>query len=178
MNWDSKCRFAVTSHSINITLDISKHILMHIETRILMLSLSIIIGLTGCTGPQTSQESPDGGALTYQDTSLDFGTLGESIPDDSEDETNVQAHAFKVVRVNNQLKFAILQNVTGLTPPPGETLVVYRGDEYIGKLAGGGQADETFLSADILEGDLMEGDLAFLILKENKESTDSPQTQN
>ena len=80
-----------------------------------------------------------------------------------------QVHAFKIVSVNNNLKFAILQNVTGLVPPLGEQLEVFRGSEFVGLVVAGDQSDETFLSADIIEGKLKQDDLAFLIVSERPE---------
>lgn len=82
----------------------------------------------------------------------------------SEPNLPVAAHAFRVVRVNNNLQFVILQNVSGIIPPIGQILDVYRDEEFVGKITAGGRSDETFLSADILEGTIQEQDIAFYII--------------
>ncbi len=76
---------------------------------------------------------------------------------------NTEPRAFRIVRVHNELKFAILQNVTGAFPPPGTELVVYRNNEAVGKLKAGSQAEETFFSADIIDGPIRDSDVAFLM---------------
>lgn len=68
---------------------------------------------------------------------------------------------FRIVRVDNDLDFAILQNVNGLFPEAGAELDVYRGSEIVGRLKAGSQAEETFFSADIIEGTIRDTDIAF-----------------
>lgn len=68
---------------------------------------------------------------------------------------------FRIVRVDNDLDFAILQNVNGLFPEAGTELDVYRGSEVVGRLKAGSQAEETFFSADIIEGTIRDTDIAF-----------------
>lgn len=125
---------------------------LHLRIALILLFLSI----SGCKNTGTTNINAGG---TSQSEANQPSALSSA-------KAKRQVHAFKVVSVNNNLKFAILQNVTGLAHPVGEQLEVFRGSEFVGLLIAGDQADETFLSADIIEGQLKRDDLAFLITPE------------
>lgn len=74
-----------------------------------------------------------------------------------------QPQAYRIIRINNELRFAILQNVTGDFPPPGTELEVYRQKDKIGTLVAGSQSGDTFFSADISDGTILDTDIAFYL---------------
>jgi hypothetical protein len=122
---------------------------------------------TGCvTSPPAELDSgssgTEAGVSSTQEGTATVNAMNNAGQQDSA-AGNTEPRAFRIVRVHNELKFAILQNVTGAFPPPGTELVVYRNSEAVGKLTAGSQAEETFFSADIVEGPIRDSDVAFLM---------------
>jgi|TARA_B100001971_G_scaffold205064_1_gene222013 hypothetical protein len=79
------------------------------------------------------------------------------------DETVQQPKPFggqgKVMLVDRELGFIVVDFTFSQLPPAEQKYYVYRGNQQVGEIITTGQVDETFLVADINKGDIRAGDL-------------------
>jgi hypothetical protein len=64
----------------------------------------------------------------------------------------------RVVRVQEALRFVVVDYSLNRIPEPDQALMVYRGGELVGRLKAGRIRRETTVVADIVSGTPMEGD--------------------
>lgn len=64
----------------------------------------------------------------------------------------------RVVRVQSELRFVVVDYSLNRMPEPDRMLAVYRGGEVVGRLKAGRFRRETTLVADIVSGSVAEGD--------------------
>ncbi len=65
----------------------------------------------------------------------------------------------KVMLVDRELGFIVVDFTFSQLPPAEQRYYVYRGNQQVGEIITTGQVDETFLVADINKGDIRAGDL-------------------
>ncbi len=65
----------------------------------------------------------------------------------------------KVLLVDKELGFIVVDFAYSQLPPAEQRYYVYRGNNQVGEVITTGQIDETFLVADINKGDIRAGDL-------------------
>ena len=65
----------------------------------------------------------------------------------------------KVMLVDKELGFIVVDFTFSQLPPAEQKYYVYRGNQQVGEVITTGQVDETFLVADINKGDIRAGDL-------------------
>ena len=65
----------------------------------------------------------------------------------------------KVMLVDKELGFIVVDFTYSQLPPAEQRYYVYRGNQQVGEVITTGQSDETFLVADINKGDIRAGDL-------------------
>jgi hypothetical protein len=80
-------------------------------------------------------------------------------PDETVQQPKPSGGQGKVMLVDRELGFIVVDFTFSQLPPAEQRYYVYRGNQQVGEIITTGQVDETFLVADINKGDIRAGDL-------------------
>lgn len=122
-----------------------------------LLAIGVCISLVGCKSIKSIGSSSEETPGTTQGSEQGFPAPGTEVPE-AGTQPDVGGQG-KVALVDSELGFIVVDFALSQMPGPEQKFYAYRNGSVVGEVITTGQADETFLVADINKGDIREGDI-------------------
>ena len=126
-----------------------------------LLAIGVCISLVGCKSIKSIGSSSEETPGTTQGSEQVFPALGTTVQTEVPEAGTqpVVGGQGKVALVDSELGFIVVDFALSQMPGPEQKFYAYRNGSVVGEVITTGQADETFLVADINKGDIREGDI-------------------